>query len=420
MIDEVFQFLESRDKYGSQPGLERIQGLLELLGNPEDKIETIHIAGTNGKGSVGAYLESIFQQAGQCAFHFSSPAVFDRKDPWRRRGEVLSDELLEECTSRVQDATKQLDAVGIHPTRFEIETALALHAAAYLENDILILETGMGGLHDATNVMKKTKKCVFTNISYDHMQFLGETLTEIATEKAGIIKPGCKVFSAEQELEVKNVLDETVKSKEVVYVDNTALELISQKPGELQFRYKGETYVTSLSGLYQMKNAALAIEVAKDMGYTEKIIKDGIKEAKWEGRFQVLSKNPYFIIDGAHNVDAIKQLAQTIEKSFTNESINFIIGVLKDKEHEKMMEIIAPMANRIFTVTPKNARGMDGGELAEEIRKWHKDVTYCESIETAVFDALNQGKETGCATVAFGSLSYLSEVRKCHDNYYKK
>lgn len=420
MINEVFEFLESRDKYGSQPGLDRIISLLELLGNPEDKVDTIHIAGTNGKGSTGAYLESIFHQANLCAFHFSSPAVFDRRDPWRRYGAPLSEADFVECASHVMKATEELDKKNIHPTRFEIDAALALYAAASLKNDYLILETGMGGLHDATNVIKHPKMCVFTNISYDHMQFLGETLTEIATEKAGIIKPGCKVFSADQEFAVKEVLDRRAYPEKVIYVDSSALELVSQEPGKLSFKYKGQMYETSLSGLYQMKNAALAIEIAQNMGFSEEIIKNGIKAAQWEGRFQVLSKEPYFIIDGAHNVDAMKQLAQTIEKSFTNEPINFIIGVLKDKEHEKMMEIIAPLANHIYTITPQNARGMDGSELAEEIRKWNGNVTYCDSMEKAVKMAMDQGKETGCATLALGSLSYLSEVKKCHDNYLKK
>ena len=420
MIDEVFKFLEGRDKYGSQPGLERILHLLELLGNPEDRVKTIHIAGTNGKGSTGAYLESVFHQAGLCAFHFSSPAVFDRRDPWRRYGALLSESEFVECASHVIKATEELDKKNIHPTRFEMDAALAFYAAAYLKNDFLILETGMGGLHDATNVIKAPKMCVFTNISYDHMQFLGETLTEIATEKAGIIKAGCKVFSADQEVEVKAVLDEKIYPEKVTYVDNRALELVSQEPGELKFKYRGQMYETSLSGLYQMKNAALAIEIAQNMGFSEEMIKNGIKAAQWEGRFQVLSKAPYFIIDGAHNVDAMHQLAQTIEKSFTNEPINFIIGVLKDKEHDKMMEIIAPLANQIFTITPQNARGMNGSELAEEIRKWHKDVTYCETIEEAVNMAMSQGKNTGCATLALGSLSYLSEVKKYHDNYLKK
>lgn len=419
-IDKVFEFLESREKYGSKPGLTRIRRLLGGLDNPENRYNVIHIAGTNGKGSVGAYLESIIHQDRMISFHFCSPAVFDRMDMWRRFGDTITEEYLIEAASQVYATTYHLDQMYIHPTRFEVETAIAFYAAKLFHNDYLILETGMGGLNDATNVVKLPKTCVFTNISYDHMQFLGETLTEIATEKAGIIQPGSKVFSAEQEPEVRAVLDEKMLYGDVTYVDNSALELISHKPGELKFRYKGMRYETPLSGLYQMKNAALAIEIARDMKFPEYMIAAGIKNVQWDGRFQVLSKEPYFIIDGAHNVDAIEQLEETIKSCFTNEPINFIIGVLKDKEHEKMMEIIAPMANKIYTITPQNARGMDGKELAEEIRKWNPDVTYCETIEDAVNLAMDQGNETGIATVAFGSLSYLNDVRNCHDNYVKK
>lgn len=419
-VDDVFEFLESREKYGSKPGIKRIRRLLNVLESKHHRLYTIHIAGTNGKGSVGAYLESIIHQDRMYAFHYSSPAVFDRKDCWKRFGEPISDYYFIQAASHVYEATLFLDGLYVHPTRFEIETAMAIYGATLFENDYLILETGMGGLNDATNVVKTPKICVFTNISYDHTQVLGETLTEIATEKAGIIKPGCKVFSAEQDPEVAAVLEEKMLYGKVNYVDDCYLELISQKPGELKFRYKGTEYETSMSGLYQMKNAALAIEIAREMQFPEYMIVDGIKAAKWEGRFQVLSEDPYFIIDGAHNVDAIEQLAETVKTSFTNEPINFIIGVLKDKEHEKMMEIITPMANKIYTITPPNARGMDGNELAEEIRKWHNDVTYCETIEEAVTMAMDQGKETGCETLAFGSLSYLGEVKKCHDNYLKK
>lgn len=419
-VDEVFEFLDSRNKYGSKPGIKRIRRLLGRLNNPENRYNIVHIAGTNGKGSVGAYLESIIRQDRMFAFHFSSPAVFDRKDIWKRFGETISDYYLIEAASQVYAATYSLDEMYIHPTRFEVETAIAFYAAKMFPNDYLILEAGMGGLNDATNVVEWPKTCVFTNISLDHMQFLGESLTEIATEKAGILKPGSKAFSAEQEPEVRAVLDEKMLYGDVTYVDNDGLELISHKPGELKFRYKGMRYETPLSGLYQMKNAALAIEVARDMGFPEYMIAAGIKEVKWDGRFQVLSEDPYFIIDGAHNVEAIEQLEETIKSCFTNEPINFIIGVLKDKEHEKMMEIIAPMANKIFTITPQNARGMDGNELAEEIRKWNADVTCCGSIEDAVNQAMDLGRETGIATVAFGSLSYLGEVRNYHDNYVKK
>lgn len=419
-VAEVFEFLESREQYGSQPGLDRICCLLDKLDNPENRNHIIHIAGTNGKGSVGAYLESILRKNSQSAFHFSSPAVFDRMDVWRSCGDMITEEHLIQAASSVHEAVRDLDQQSMHPTRFEVETAIAFYAAKCVYHDYLILEAGLGGLQDATNVVNWPKTCVFTNISYDHMQFLGETLTEIATEKAGIIQPGNKVFSAEQEPEVKAVLDEKMIYGDVTYVDSSALELISHKPGELKFRYKGVQYETTLSGLYQMKNAALAIEVAQDLKIPEDLIAQGIKEVQWDGRFQVLSKEPYFIMDGAHNVDAIKQLKETIKSCFTNEPINFIIGVLKDKEHEKMMELIAPMGNKIYTITPQNARGMDGNALAEEIRKWNTNVISCESVEEAVDSAMDQGQETGIATVAFGSLSYLSEVKKCHDNYVKK
>ena len=418
--DEVFEFLESRERYGSMPGLQRIYGLLDRLNNPENCGNVIHIAGTNGKGSVGAYLESIIRQNKQCAFHFSSPAVFDRRDVWRRSGDIMTEACLIQAASAVCMATRELDQMDIHPTRFEVETAIAIYAAKIFGDDYFILEAGLGGLHDATNVICGPKICVFTNISYDHMQILGTTLTEIATEKAGIIQAGAKAFSAEQEPEVKAVLDEKMVYGTVTYVDNSALELVSHKPGELKFRYKGSEYETPLSGLYQMKNAALAIEVAREMQIPEDVIAQGIKEVCWDGRFQVLSKEPYFILDGAHNVDAMKQLAETIKSCFTNEPINFIIGVLKDKEHEKMMEHITSMANRIYTITPPNARGLDGKELAEEIRNWNENVTYCETIEQAVNLAMDQGERTGIATIAFGSLSYLAEVKKFHDNYVKK
>ena len=419
-IDDVYEFLESRDQYGSQPGLERMKRLMGCLGNPEDRVYTIHIAGTNGKGSVGAYLESIIHQDRMYALHYSSPAVFHWRDVWRRFGFQLSDYYLIEAASKVYAATYFLDRMKVHPTRFEVETAMAIYASVHSYNEYLILEAGMGGREDATNIIERPRYCVFTNISYDHTHILGDTLTEIATEKAGIIKPACKAFSAEQAPEVKAVLDEKMLYGKVNYVDNSAIELISQKPGELKFRYKGLECETSLSGLYQMKNAALAIDITRDMGFPDDMIVKGIKDAQWDGRFQVLSKEPYFIIDGAHNVDAIKQLAETIKSCFTNEPINFIIGVLKDKEYKKMMEIITPMANKIYTITPPNARGMDGNELAEEIKKWNVDVTYCESIEMAVNLAMDERRSTGISTVAFGSLSYLGELKECHDNYLKK
>lgn len=417
---EAYEFLDSRNKYGSKPGLYTMERLMGMLGHPEDKVYTIHIAGTNGKGSVGAYLTGIFRQTRQTVYHFSSPAVFEPNDVWKRNGLNVCNVEFIETASRVYEAVYHLDRFNFYATRFEVEAAMAIYGATVFHNDALILEAGMGGALDATNIIKRPNICVFTNIDYDHMQYLGETLTEIATEKAGIIKPACQVFSAEQHPEVKAVLDEKMLYGSVHYVDNSALELISVKPGELKFKYKGQEYESPLAGLYQMKNAALAIEIARGMGFKEELITAGIKAVEWEGRFEVLSEDPYFIIDGAHNVDAIKQLAETVNLSFTNQPIDFIIGVLKDKEHEKMMEIMMPYANRVYTITPPNERGLDGRVLAEEIRKWHQDVVFCESIEEAVTMAMDHAREADCSTLAFGSLSYLGEVKTSHDNYLKK
>lgn len=417
-VEEVEAFLDSRNKYGSVPGLQTMNYLMGMLGNPGEKIHKIHIAGTNGKGSVGAYLMSIFRQSRMTTFHYSSPAVYQFREIWKRNGIPLLDHALIDAATKVYRAVLHLDRLKIYATRFEVETAMAFCAAEAQPNDILLLETGMGGAEDATNIIKRPKTCVFTNIGYDHMQFLGDTLTEIATAKAGIIKPACKVVSADQVPEVKAVLDKKMVYGKVRYVDDSALELISQKPGELKFKYKGDEFETSLSGLYQMKNAALAIEIAREMEFPEEMIVQGIKEAFWPARFHVIAQDPMFIIDGAHNVDAIKQLAETVKISFTNQPVDFIIGVLKDKEYQKMMEIIAPLGSRIYTITPQNQRGLDGKILAEEIKKWNDDVIFCETIEDAVTMAIERGNETGNAILAFGSMSYLGEVRICHDKYY--
>lgn len=419
-VKEAYDFLEERNKYGSKLGLRTMDLLLNGLQRPDRKIPIIHIAGTNGKGSVGAYLTAIYRQARGTAFHFASPAVFSTLDAWNRNGLTISEKELIDYSSSVYRAVYQLDQFNIHPTRFEVETAIAIYGATHYYNNVLILETGLGGADDATNVIEYPKICVFTNIDYDHMQYLGKTLTEIATVKAGIIKPACEVYSAQQDPEVKAVLDEKMVYGKVNYVDNSNLELISMKPEEMKFKYKGEEFETPLVGICQMQNAALAIDIARGLGFSEEIIKRGVKEVIWRGRFQVLSKKPYFIIDGAHNVDAVRQLAATIENCFTNQKVNFIIGVLKDKEYKKMMEIMMPYANRVYTLTPPNKRALDGSKLAKVCEKWHDDVTSCASVEMAVALALENAEENKCPIIAFGSLSFLGKLKECHDNWVKK
>lgn len=452
--EEARNFIQETSKYGSVLGLDNMRALMEELGNIQNTIPTIHIAGTNGKGSVGAYLASICKEAGFKVGRYCSPAVFSLLECWQYDGRNITEEEYAESMSQVKAACDILATRSIYPTAFEVETALAFVYFSKMKPDVFLLETGLGGETDATNVIENPLACVITTISRDHMQFLGDTLEEIATVKAGIMKPGAHIIWAKQEPEVEEVLnrkfEEVLKlgeemgnppTKGEVYFSRT--ELIYQKPGELKFSYLGQNFITKMSGLYQIKNAVLAIELFDniwprllfglkdememwqdennslcswmDMEYACRL---GVYNATWPGRFEVIGNEPLFIIDGAHNEDAAKQLAQTIENSFTNQPLAYIIGVLADKEHKKMLEIMLPYASKVYTITPDNARGMDGTLLLEEVaevckeQKLSVEVEFCPSIGEAVDKAREYAMQHNQSILAFGSLSYLGSLKK--------
>ena len=428
-------------KRGSILGLANMHALMKELNNVQNIIPTIHIAGTNGKGSVGAYLASICKEAGLTVGRYCSPAVFDPLECWQYDGRNITKEEYAECMSQVKNAC---DILACRATSFEIETAMAFVYFSKKKPDVLLLETGMGGKTDATNVVDNPIACVFTTISKDHMQFLGETLEEIASVKAGIMKPGAYIIWGQQGPEVLKFLQsqfEKVRKKDnhlgVTTVCQTAcaedIKLISEKPGEMKFAYQDTEYVTGMAGVYQLKNAALAITVFKSIWprlccniksnllQTEmdlkQVLQSGIFHTRWPGRFEVIGESPLFIIDGAHNEDASVQLAKTVENCFTNQVLTFIIGVLADKEHKKMLSHMLPYAKRVFTVTPSNARGMDGMRLAEEVRDVCNsiiEVTYCASLEDAIDNALAYATKSHTPILAFGSLSYLGELKEVY------
>lgn len=451
---EAREFVEETKSRGSVLGLTNMKALMEALGNPQNSIRTIHIAGTNGKGSVGAYLASICKEAQFKVGRYCSPAVFDPLECWQYDGRNITEEEYADAMSQVKNACDIVMSKDIFPTSFEIETAMAFVYFAKLQPDVLILETGMGGETDATNVVDNPLACVFTKISKDHMQFLGESLTEIAKVKAGIMKPGAMIFWGEQEPEVEQVLEEKFAEVQAygkqignepvlgdVYTSRT--KLISQKAGELRFSYLGINYMTRMSGMYQMQNATLAIAVFDaiwpkllfnlsdememwndeeapiagwmDMEYASRA---GVLFANWPGRFEVIGENPLFIIDGAHNEDAAIELAKTVQNCFTNQPLVYIIGVLADKEHKKMLQTMLPYAKQVYTITPPNTRGLDGKELAAEVEAVSADlghevmVEYCDSIDVAVEKAESYGVEHGASVLAFGSLSYLGQLKR--------
>ena len=453
---EAREFVEEAKSRGSVLGLTNMRALMNELGNPQNAIPTVHIAGTNGKGSVGAYLASICKEAQFKVGRYCSPAVFDPLECWQYDGHNITEDEYADCMSQVKNACDIVVSKGIYPTAFEIETALAFVYFAKMKPDVFLLETGMGGETDATNVVDNPLACVFTKISYDHMQFLGDTLEEIAEVKAGIMKPGATIFWGEQEPEVEKVLEgkfaEVSRLGEEQGIETvmgdffpSRVKLTSIQPGELRFTYLGVNYMTRMAGLYQMQNASLAIAVFDglwprllfglqdemqmwndesaplagwmDMEYASRA---GVLFASWPGRFEVLGQDPLFIIDGAHNEDASLQLAKTIENSFTNQSLVYIIGVLADKEHKKMLEIMLPYAKSVYTITPQNARGLDGRVLAEEVHAVAKEMglqleaEFCGTVEEAISKARNNGFQNEMPVLAFGSLSYLGQLKEAY------
>lgn len=417
--EEAAEFADSTKKYGSILGLESIRNLMQELGNIQEQLHIIHVAGTNGKGSVCAFLSAALTEAGYRVGRYNSPAVFERREVFRIGETMISKEEYAAVFERVQTACEVLTKRGCpHPTVFEVETAAAFLWFYEKKCDLVLLETGMGGETDATNLITHPVCSVLTSIGMDHMQYLGNTIEEIAKVKAGIIKKGCPVVALKQ----GDSVCEVIKNKSEECGSRCVLVEVPQYMQEapiwgttLQDVHYGSVH-TALGGVWQRENLSLALAVLKlleesDYSITKEAVQNGIAKTIWHGRYEVLQTEPLFIIDGAHNPIAAKRLKETIEKDFTNREIIYIIGVLADKEHEKMLRLLLPEAKAVFTVTPDSPRALDGEILAKEARKYADNIWYVPDIGKAVKMAKETAKESD-VILAVGSLSYLKEVKK--------
>lgn len=416
---EAMAFIEETAGYGIVPGLDSIRELCGRLGDPQKNLKFVHVAGTNGKGSVCAYISSVLKAAGFRVGRYISPVIFTYRERIQVNDRNITVKALCQGIERIKDICAKMRAEGLpHPTPFEIETALGFLYFQEKSCDIVVLETGMGGLLDSTNIVENTLVAVLASVSRDHMKFLGNTLEEIALQKAGIIKKGCHVVTVRQEEQVQKIISDRAGS--------LGCPLTVTEPGEMKniryglekqrFDYKNRKKVEiTLAGKYQPENAALALDVIdvlmqKGFPVSEEALRRGLAGTKWPGRFTVIGKRPYFVADGAHNEDAAKRLAESIEYYFTNKRIIFIMGVLKDKEYGKIIRLTAPYAEHIITVaTPQNPRALPAYELAREAALVHPQVTAVDSLEEAVeMSTLLAGKEG--VIIAFGSLSYLGRL----------
>lgn len=417
--EEARVYLEETSKYGSVLGLENMRELLVRLGNPQDDLKFIHISGTNGKGSVLAYLSTVLSGAGYKTGRYISPTLFSYRERIQVDEEPITKESLAFHVTEIAKAVEDMKEKNAgSPTVFELETALAFLYFKEKQCDIVVLETGLGGALDATNVIRTSILEVIASISMDHMEFLGDTLEKIAVQKAGIIKPYTKVVSASQEPEAENVIRQTCREQHCScqMVDKKLIKDISYHFEEQTFSYKNWKNVKiTLAGSYQILNAALALEAidalrACGFSLTDEQIYNGFQKTHWRGRFTVLSQNPIVVMDGAHNPGAAMELRNSLELYFKGKKLHYIMGVFKDKDYKKVIELTAPLAEHIITVeTPGNPRALPAEELKVAVSEINPSVEAAKSIQEAVTKSLNNaGKDD--AVIIFGSLSFLGEA----------
>ncbi len=426
---EALDYMDSLKNYGIVPGLDSVRELCRRLDNPQEELRFVHIAGTNGKGSVLAYVSTVVWRAGYRVGRYISPAVRDYRERFQVNGHMITQKDLCGLVEEMRRVCDAMTAEGLpHPTAFEVETALGFLYFRRKECDLVVLETGMGGRLDATNMINNTLVAVLTSVSMDHMQYLGDTLGAIAGEKAEILKPGCRAVSAAQEPEVMEVIRQQALRREVplTVADGERAARVRYGLERQRFDYGGiKDLEICLAGRHQIGNAVLAVEVCRALGecgfdISEKALRQGLLETRWPGRFTVLGRKPLFVADGAHNEDAAKKLAESMEFYFTNRRILFIMGILKDKEYEKIIELTARYADQILTVAPPdNPRAMSSYELAREVARVHPRVTAVDSLEEAVeISHLLAGKED--VILAFGSLSYLGRLMEIMEERNRK
>lgn len=413
---EAMEYVEARQKKGSVYGLAGMRRLCGLLGDPQDQLKFVHIAGTNGKGSVLAYVSTILQTAGYRVGRYISPTIFDYRERFQIGGKWMTQSAFCAYLEKVKAMAERMEAEGMpHPTMFEIETAIAFLYFLEEKCDIVVLETGLGGNLDATNVIRTPLCAVFASISRDHMALLGDTLEEIAKQKAGIIKEHCQVVSCVQKPEVMRVLEETAAAYGCGFTAAGTVRASRVRYGLTKQRFcygKYRDLEIALAGCCQIENAVVAVEVInslQNVGFavSDSQLRRGLARTKWPGRFSVMGKRPLFVVDGAHNEDAAAKLAESIQFYFTNKRIIYIIGMLRDKEYDKVLCLTAPYAEHIITVTPpEETRAMGAYELAKEAGRFHNRVTVADSLQEAVEMAcLLAGKEKNTVVIAFGSLT---------------
>ncbi|MFZ3170579.1 MAG: folylpolyglutamate synthase/dihydrofolate synthase family protein [Carboxydocellales bacterium] len=423
-FQEAMNYLQNLTKFGMNFGLGRITELLSRLGNPQNTLQIIHVGGTNGKGSTSAMLDSMLQAGGYRVGVFNSPHLHSYSERYKINGREIGHNIIAQLITAIRPHLENMVAEGFeHPTEFEVSTALAFMYFAQEQVDFLVLEVGMGGAIDSTNVVKPLIT-IITNIGMDHMEYLGNTIADIAGVKAGIIKPGIPVVTAATHQEALAVIRQVAKANNALLVqvgeqisweiNSTSMEgLVMDWRGRNQ-NYNGLTL--PLLGKHQAINASTALaalEVLMEEGIiklNEQQIKAGLAATKWPARLEIVQRSPLVVIDGAHNLDGAQTLRQALQEFFRYENLILVIGMLGDKEREKVVAELAPLAKVVVVTKPNSPRAGDWQSLADHVRQYVSQVYLFEDIHAAVDKGLSLTGTLDLVCIT-GSLYMVAEAR---------
>lgn len=422
--NEALQFIHESHKFGMRLGLDNIKKLLELLGNPQNNLKIIHVAGTNGKGSTCSFISSILKESGYKVGLYTSPFLETFTERIRVNGENIREEEVGKIVSLIKEKIEIMVSEGYsYPTEFEIVTAMAFYYYNQEKVDFVALEVGLGGRYDATNVIDKPVVSAITSISLDHTGILGDTLAKIAFEKGGIIKEDCPTIVYPQQEEASEVIKNICAEKKSKYIecDFKNIEIKSSNINSQIYNcnINGKELrdlEIKLIGDHQIKNSIVALNVIeylndiKITNISEENIRKGLLETKWPGRIEKISENPMFIIDGAHNEEGAKSLANSIDKYFENKNKILVIGMLEDKDIDSVLDLLIPKFNKVITTTPDNPRAIDANKLKEKIERYNIEVTCKPNIKEAVDYALEISNKDD-VIISAGSLYMIGNVR---------
>ena len=412
---EALEYIHGISWTFCKPGLERIEELCNKLGNPERDLRFVHVAGTNGKGSFCSMLASVLTKAGYRTGLYTSPFIKEFNERMRVDGENIEDTRLADITERVRPIA---DSMTDKPTEFELITAIAFLYFKEMGCDVVVLEAGMGGRLDSTNVIRNPLLSVITGIALDHTAFLGDTTAKIAAEKAGIIKDGAPVLWCGSDPEAHRVISDTARERgSLLFTPDRTAEHVKQADlNGTVFDYRDRRDVKiSLLGLYQPHNAANvleAVDILKSRGLDipESAVREGLAATKWSARFEIISHDPTVIFDGAHNPEGILAAVESISHYFGDTRIAVLTGVLRDKDYTFIAKTLSSVASRAFTITPDNPRALTAEEYADTLESFGVTATPEESIETALRRGMQYAKENNVPLVCLGSLYTYVDV----------